>query len=187
MTETFNSHTGNIRDPRRLEKFIVSKTSSGRTILTRKPLSDPRPAFNGSQKSMRKIVRLAVTYAEFASEQAIYQSKAVGTSNSAYLLAVADYLEKPTVLDVDLRDWSEGVGQKIHIQAKDNFMVLNVRLVIREGDCILEEGEAVQSVSNSLVWTYTTKTYVAREPGLTLDAFAYDLPGNVGAYQVELR
>lgn len=187
MTETFNSYTNGITDPRRAERFIVSKTKSGRTILARKPVDSPRTEFTGSQKSMRKIVRQAVTYAEFACDQPIYQVKALGTSNTPYLLAVADYLKKPKVLDIDLRDWSEGAGQKIHIQARDDFMVLHVRLVIREVDCVLEEGEAVQSETDSLVWTYTTRTYVAREPGLSLAAYAYDLPGNVGEYEVELR
>lgn len=187
MTETFNSYADDIRDPRRLVKYVVSRTSSGRTILARKPISDPRPKFTGTQKSMRKIVRNAVTYAEFACDQAIYRSKAVGSSNSAYLLAVADYLEKPTIQDIDLRDWGERLGQEIQIKARDNFMVLSVHLIIREGDCILEEGEAVQSESEDELWIYTIKTNIAREPGLNLDAFAYDLPGNVGEYHIELR
>lgn len=187
MTETVHRDPGGLQDPRRLERFIASKTSTGQTLITRKPIPDPNPEFTGSQKSMRKIVRRAVTYAEFAWEQPIYQSKAMGTCNSAYNLAVADYLGKPEVLHMDLRDWGRNVGQNIHIQAKDNFMVLSVRLVIREGDCIVEEGDAVQSEINPLWWTYTTTTPVNREPGLFLDAFAYDLPGNVGAYSVELR
>ena len=187
MNEAYNPHPGGIRRPRYVENSVTCKTRSGQTLFTRGPIPDPRPEFNGTQKSMRRILRRAVTYAEFACNQAVYQCKAVGTGNTPYHLAVADYLEKPKVLDIDLRDWTEGSRQKIRIRATDDFIVLSVRLAIREGDCILEEGEAVQSETDRLLWTYTTRTSLARKPGICLDASAYDLPGNVGSYSIELR
>jgi hypothetical protein len=187
MSEHLDAFPGEIRDPRGQERFIVSVTSSGRKLITRKPISDIRPEYTGMPKTMRKIVRMAVTYAEFACEQPIYQSKAVGSANSAYNLAVADYLVKPQILAIDLRGWGLGIGRTIQVRAKDDFMVLGVRLVVREGDCILEEGEAVQSEENDLLWNYTTRSVIARKHGLTVDAFAYDLPGNVGKYYLALR
>lgn len=187
MTEAFRSHSGGIQRPRRLEEFIVSKTRSGRKIVARKPSFDPRVKYSGKKNSMQEEVRHAVTYAEFAWEQPLYQSKAVGTSNTAYNLAVADYLGKPEVLDIDIRGWDHQVSQGILIRARDNFMILSVRLVIRNVDEILEEGEAEQSPLDGLIWKYTTQTPVMRQPGIVLEAFAYDLPGNIGKYSIELR
>jgi hypothetical protein len=187
MTESFRPYSGGIRQPRRIDGFVVSKTHSGRTIIAQKPSFDPRVKFSGRKNSMQEDVRHAVTYAEFAHEQPLYQCKAVGTLNTAYNLAVADFLGKPEVLDIDIRGWNSKAGQTILIKAMDNFLVLRVRLVIWDGETIYEEGEAEQSQLDDLVWKYTTQTPVVRQPGMYLDAFAYDLPGNVGRYSLELR
>jgi len=184
MSENFGTFPGGIKQPNQSESFILYKTRSGKNLVARKPVSEPNQA--GQKISMQEEVRQAVNYAEFAWDQPIYQSKAVGTSNSAYNLAVADALGKPQILDVDIHEWTRKIGQTILIEAKDNFMVLSVRLVIREGETILEDGEAEQSEMDGLVWRYTLKTPVERKPGITLDAYAYDLPGNVGKYSIEL-
>ena len=93
----------------------------------------------------------------------------------------------PQILDIDVRGWIGGIGQEIRVKARDNFMVVSVRLVIRDSGIVWEEGEAAQSESDSLLWTYTTRTHVTREPGIRLSAFALDLPGNAGELQLELR
>lgn len=179
MTENFGTIPG------RAETFLVYKTRSGKNLITRKPNMNLNQG--DRNKSMQEEVRQAVTYAEFAWEQPIYQCKAVGTLNSAYNLAVADALGKPQVLDIDIQGWTRMAGQTILIEAKDNFLVLSVHLVIRDGDTILEEGQAEQSELDGLIWRYTLQTAVERKPGLTLDAYAYDLPGNVGKLSIELR
>lgn len=167
--------------------FIVTTTRSGLTLITPGPIREPNREFAGSLKSRRKAFRMAVTYADFANNQPIYQCRAAGSGVNAYQLAVADYMEKPKILDIDLRGWGRGVGEEIRIRAKDNFIVLRVHLVILDEECVLEEGDAVQSEADPLLWTYTIKTGIAREPGLCLDAYAYDIPRNVGTFGVVLR
>ena len=185
MNENFGTFPGGTKHPNQSECFIIYKTRSGKNLVTRKPASEPD--CSGQKNSVQEEVRQAVNYAEFAWDQPIYQSKAVGTSNSAYNLAVADALGKPQILDVDLRDWTRKIGQTILVEATDNFMVLSVRLVIREGETILEEGEAEQSEMDSMIWRYTLKTPVEKKPGITLNACAFDLPGNIGKYTIELK
>jgi hypothetical protein len=184
MNEDFGTSDGRVRKPNPAERFFIYKTQSGKSLAARKPAMD---ANCGQKASMQEEVRRAVTYAEFACDQPIYQCKAVGTSQSAYNLAVADALGKPQVLEIDLSGWSGKTGQTILIQARDNFLVLSVRLLIREGDIILEEGEAEQYQQDGLSWGYQLQTLVERRPGLLLDAYAYDLPGNEGKYSIELR
>ena len=183
MTEDFPALPNHLRSPRRTDRYLIHKTQSGRNLLARTPV------INGisSSLSMQDEIRQAVTYAEFACDQALYRSRAVGTSNTAYNLAVADYLGKPQVLDIDIQGWTGETGQTILVKATDNFLVLSVFLVIREGNNSLEEGEAEQSPSDSLLWKYTTQTPVQRKTGISLDAYAYDLPGNVGEYHLVLR
>jgi hypothetical protein len=169
------------------EKRVAFKTRSGHTLLASRPPLHSDREIPTAKETLQESVRQAVTYAEFASTETIYQCKALGTTFSAYHLAVEDFLEKPQVLDIDIRRWMGGIGQEIQIKARDDFMVLSVRLVIRDHEMIWETGEATQSESNSLLWTYITRTPVAREPGLWIDAYACDLPGNVGEYHLELR
>jgi hypothetical protein len=171
--------------PGRAETFIVYKTRSGKNLITRNPVMNLNQ--DDRKKSMQEEVRHAVTYAEFACEQPIYQCKAVGTLNSAYNLAVADALGKPQVLDIDIHGWTRKAGESLLIKARDNFLVLSVHLVIRERTLVIEEGEAEQSEPDSLIWRYTLQTAIERKPGIYVDAYAYDLPGNVGRYSIELR
>lgn len=186
MNEIIGANPGEDRKPFQPGKFVLYKTQSGRTLFARKPTFGSERDANGSSGSLRETVRKAVTYAEFASCQAIYQSRAVGSSLSAYHLAVADYLGKPQIVDIEIRGWTGGIGQNIRLLAKDNFMVLRVHLVIRDSRFVWESGEAEQSESNKLLWTYITRTPLEREQGLWLEACAYDLPGNTGECRLEL-
>jgi hypothetical protein len=162
---------------------VVYKTQSGKNLLARKPVINN----NGLNISMQEEIRQAVTYAEYACDQPLYQGRSVGTGNTAYNLALADYLGKPQVLDIDIRGWTGEIGQSILIKATDNFWVLSLCLVIRDGNTILEEGEAGQSTQDGLLWKYTTRTPIVRKPGIYLDAYAHDLPGNAGEYHLVLR
>lgn len=131
----------------------------------------------------------AANYATFARNQSVYLNKSVGTPLSAYNWAVADYFGIPEVLEVDLTRWTKEAGQTLLIKARDNFMVLSVRVMIRDNrDSLnaLEEGEAVQSETDELMWMYTVQTPLHTRSCTRLDVFAMDLPGNVGGYSLEL-
>jgi len=144
---------------------------------------------NQPQITRQEAFMQASTYANFAHQQPLYMNRAIGTPLSAYDWAVADYFGKPQVLDLDASEWTGGTGQTIRIRAKDNVRVLAVRVVIRDGGqdgTVLEEGEAEQSETDSLLWTFTTCRSVTHKPGSRLDVLAFDLPGNVGGYSLEL-
>ena len=184
MNESFGTFPGGVRQPNPTEQFFVYRTQSGKNLIARKPVMDPNR--DSHKQSMQEEVRRAVTYAEFACDQPIYQCKAVGATNTAYNLAVADALGKPQILGVDIRGWTRKAGQTILVKASDNFLVLSVRLVIRKGETILDQGEAEQSETDGLTWKYIFQTPLERKPGLILEARAYDLPGNEGKYSIEL-
>ncbi len=140
------------------------------------------PEFAQPQKTQRETIRSATSYAHFAHNQALYLNKAVGTLLSAYQWAMIDYYGKPQVLEIDISNWTGEIGQRIQIKAKDNLMVLSVRVRIRENDVSqieLERGEAVQSKTDRLLWTYTTRMTLPQN-GIRLEVLAYDLPGNMG-------
>ena len=165
------------------EQFVIRRTRSGRTIVANMPTFDPEREYTDSQKKQQELFRKATIYAKSAQHQAVYQLKAAGTAATAYNLAVADYFGKPEILDIDISRWTGQPGQKITIKAKDNFMVVRARLVIRpnsEDYDALDGGEAIQSTTDGLLWEFTTTQAITLTEGMQLDAYAYDLPGNLG-------
>ena len=165
------------------EQFVIRRTRSGRTIIANMPTFDPEREYTDSQKKHQALFRRATTYAKLAQNQPAYRQKAAGTGATAYNLAVADYFGKPEILDIDISMWTGQPGQKIYIKAQDNFMVVRARLVIRpnsEDYDALDGGAAIQSTTNGLLWEFTTTQTIELAPGMQLDAYAYDLPGNLG-------
>jgi hypothetical protein len=66
--------------------------------------------------------------------------------------------------------------------------VTSVHVMIRASNgsaTALEEGKAVPSDTDGLLWTYTTKTLVPMTPGTRLDVIAKDLPGNISGNSLE--
>jgi hypothetical protein len=91
-------------------------------------------------------------------------------------------------LDIDASGWTGTASETILIRAKDDTKVTCVRVVIHNGNgTIHEQGEAVQSEADDLLWIYTTTTEMTATPGLLLDASAYELPGNMGTSSVQLN
>ena len=141
---------------------------------------DPRRRLRSHRDLQLEAIRRASTYAHFSQNQPLYLNKAVGTPLCAYEWAVADYFGKPRVGQIDISQWSGGIGQTIRIQATDNLVVLRVHVKICDGACIWEEGDAKQSDTDRSAWLYTTRTALQPGPGVWLDVVAYDLPGNMG-------
>jgi hypothetical protein len=190
MNEPSGQTSGEIKNPPWQERFVVHTTRSGKTLIASKPSSEQYRVFTNSHKSVEEEIRSAATYAEFASDVEIYKYTGMLTSRNAYQVAMADYLGKPKILAIDPSQWTGGIGQPIHIKAKDDFCVLFVRLMIRENKkdgLSLEDGVAVQSETDDLLWTYTTTRQVTKKRGLRLYAFAFDLPGNVGGSCLEIK
>jgi len=167
------------------EQFVVHKTGSGKTIIAGKPLFDDNLIYTETGTMHQAAVRDAATYASFASTKEIYLHKAEETRTTAYALAVADWFGAPKVLKIDVDAWTGNAGETIRVKARDNVNVARVAVVIRnaQGD-VLEMGEAVQSGKGSAWWNYKTQSSVPLMPFPTLQAIAFDLPGNRDSFTI---
>ena len=190
MNESSNQNPNELKNPPWAERYVICTTRSGKTLIASKPTGDSYRVFTNSHNSFQEEIRGAATYADFFSDLEIYKITGDLTSRSAYHVAMADFLGKPKILAVDSSQWNGEGGQHIYVKAKDNFSVLFVRLMIRENKkngLVLEDGEAVQSETDQLLWTYTTTTRVTKKRGLRVYAFAFDLAGNVGGSCLEIK
>ena len=177
--------TGSVGD-----QFVIRKTRTGRTIIANKPTFDSNREFTDSQKAQHDAFRQATTYAKFAKNQPVYVEKAQGTEITAYNLAVADWFGRPEVLNIDISSWTGQIGQEIRVNADDNVLVTRVHVMVRASNSsatAIEEGDAIRSATDGLLWVYTTKTALPMTPGTCLDVIAYDMPGHSGGSSLELN
>lgn len=167
--------TGSVGD-----QFVIRKTRKGHTIIANKPTFDENRVFSVAQMAQQEAFRQASVYAKTAMSQSIYQEKAAQQDMSAYNAAMADWFGQPKVLDIDISNWTGEIGQTIGVKAKDDTKVISVQVSIQspDGSTTLEEGQAVLSGTDGLLWAYTTTSGVSIQPGTRVVATAKDLPGN---------
>ena len=158
---------------------VAHQTASGRTIVASKPEFDENLTYTENQTMHQAAVRDASMYASVAENHQAYISKAEETGSTAYAVAVADWYSAPRVLAIDVDGWTGNPGETSRVKARDTVMVASVLLVIRDAQGqVLEMGEAVPSEAGSAWWNYTTQSSMPLEPFPTVQAIAFDLPGN---------
>jgi hypothetical protein len=167
------------------DPLVVQKTVSGKTIVTGKPLFDESLTYTERQTMHQAAVRDSAMYASFAEHQEAYICRAQELGTSAYTLAVADWYGAPKVLEINVDGWMGKAGETIRVKARDNVMVASVLLVIRDAQgLILEMGETVQAGAGSAWWNYTTQSPISLAPFPSIQAVAFDLPGNRDSFTI---
>jgi len=165
---------------------LVYRQRGGRTIIARRPSKKFNPD-SARQLEVREIFAEAVIYARGIiadeSQKAVYQVKA-DAFRSAYNLALADFCKAPQITKHNVAGYAGQAGDTISIRAVDDFKVMWVKVVIKDGaDNILEEGDAVLS-PNGADWIYTATTANPALTGTKLIMSAADMPGNVTTQEV---
>ena len=172
----------------KLGKRLVFRVSKGgKTIVALSPVLSEDREYNEAQLGQQEAFKKAIAYAQGAKEQSLYRQLAKGTDSSGFNVAVADWFDQPQVLELNTDGWTGGVGHTIRIRAHDDTAVAGVRVTIHRNGDVLENGEAVPSQTDGLMWIYTTTANLMGTPGLQLDAHAYDLAGNTGSSSVSLN
>jgi len=158
-------------------QIVFKKDKAGRTIVSAKPTFSPNRTFTTGQLGHQKAFREASAYAKTSKGNIVYIQKAQGTPLNAYNAALADWFNKPQVLEIDTQNWNGAMEQIIRVQAQDDTRVTKVHVKITDTQgSVLEEGDAVQA--DGLWWEYATSASVADLSTAVVTATAHDLPGN---------
>jgi hypothetical protein len=124
----------------------------------------------------------AVHYAQNAMndpvKKAVYEARA-DQDNSAFNCAVADFLSKPWIDQIDAIDYAGHIGDKIRVIASDNVKASSVNLSITSGAGTELESGACVFDSEGMNWIYTATTAQSPVAGLKLIAVVRDMPGHV--------
>jgi len=159
------------------EQFVIRKGRGGSTIISDKPTFGADRVFTDEQLAHQEDFQQAILYARSVKDEPVYVAKAEGTEMTAFNAAVADWFNKPVVLQIDARAWNGQSGQTIRVKAKDDTRVTQVTVRITAADeTLLEQGEAAQV--DNLWWAYTSTTVVADPASARIVATAEDRPGN---------
>lgn len=167
--------SGNLGD-----QFTVRTNKNGRTIVSAKKDFENDRTYSPAQLAQQQAFREAVAYAKAMMGQEIYIIKANGGPRSPYNLAMADWFNRPQILEVDLSGWMGAAGELIRMRAQDDVLVAGVTVTISDGDgVVLESGQATEG--GALWWEYAPSGDFTGQQ-VTLTIAARDLPGHIGEY-----
>jgi hypothetical protein len=172
------------------EQVTVRKVN-GRIVVTNRPKRKRTGPLTEKVLAQRERFQDAVAYAkkQAADEQsrALYAKAIKGKFGSVYSVALADYINVPVVRLIDSSGYEGNVGNTLLIEAKDDFMVTKVHVMVTGPDgVVIEQGAAVPDAERICGWRYVTTVPNATVKGTKITAIAYDRPGNQGTGEVLL-
>ena len=165
---------------------LVIRQVNGKTIISIRPKKREVPTDHQLKTKARFM--LAVDYAKKQmadpNSKALYKKAAVREIPNAYTAALKDFLNKPTVTIVDVKDYTGAIGSEIHVVAKDDFEVASVRVdIYNAADALLESGYAAPNkVRNG--WSYAVATLNMPTAGSRVVVTAKDRPKNESVKEV---
>jgi hypothetical protein len=160
----------------KLGNQVIFRNVNGQSIMQNFPSRRHKKAVGKQVETcqrFREASRYAKTVLKNPEMLAAYRAKAK-KGQTAYNVAVADYLTSPVVTDIDASMYHGHAGEKITVTAKDSFRVMEVTVILTgpEG-VILEKGACIPGISE-VHWHYTAQTEIGNTDGLKISAVARD-------------
>jgi len=153
---------------------------SGRVVMSAKRGESSVPP-TAEQLAVQRRFKRGVIYAKAVLKDPTlkaYYTALAGPDQSAYNMALKDFMRPPVIESISTDDYHGAVGEPILILAYDDFKVDSVRVVIRNAaGGIIEQGNAVLQI-NGLDWVYTSTIENLVLVGTTITVIAVDTPGN---------
>lgn len=184
-----------IKDPTELggmlgESLSVRKVN-GRVIIKNRAVRKVSTPPTDKQIAIRDKFVEANKYAgRQIAQPAIKEMYATGVDEkkkTPFLVALSDFLVAPRVTSIDTFHYRGGIGDKLIVNAIDDFMVTEVIVTITDASgAIIEEGEAGPDAEGVHLWAYTATVANATLAGTKIQAMAFDRPGNRGSAEVVL-
>jgi hypothetical protein len=158
---------------------MANRPAKRRGKASQKQAAVQRKFKDASQYAKRQIAQ--------PESNTLYASGITESKNTAYLVAMNDYLIAPTVDSIDALSYHGVIGDSIVAIAIDDFMVTKVKVIIRNvAGALIEEGEAAPDQMRSNRWEYKATAANSTLTGTKIRAIAYDRPGNTGTAEIVL-
>lgn len=164
----------------RVGNMIGFRQTGGDTEAYRLPGKRKKAGTPGQQAARQRFLE-ATYYAKSVNadpvKKAIYKAK-TGKRQSAYNLALSDYIKKPEIKSIALDNYLGQTGNTIVIRAIDDFKVSAVTVMIMNASgAIVEQGGAVEQ-PGGVDWIYTATVANPQYADARVIVSADDLAGN---------
>ena len=103
------------------DQVVFCTGRGGQTIVAIRPSYNSDRILSSAQQAHMEAFRQAIAYSKTAKDNAEYTIKAKGTALTSYNVAVADWFNKPEVLEIDANSWTGEIGQSIRIKVQDDY------------------------------------------------------------------
>ena len=165
----------------KIGNVVIRQTAHGIVLANAPRKSSRKP--NQQEMAIRNRFSDAAEYArrqlQYHTTKEMYQAKVNPKLNSAYVVAVKDFLSPPKILNLDITRYHGKIGNPIIVDAEDDFRVNLVRITIKDASGkTIERGQASRRISYSDQWIYIASVKNDLLPGSSITARAEDLPGN---------
>ena len=165
---------------------LVFRQRDGKTIATvavDEWTHEGTPAQHVRRTKFQRAVLYGQTVNADPAAKETYKA-AAEPGQSAYNVALADFMNAPDISEIDVSGYTGLPGQRIRIQVTDDFKVRSVALKIENEDgTLVEEGNAELDEATGIDWLYTT---TAENTSLINDKItitAMDIPDNLSVEQ----
>jgi hypothetical protein len=166
--------------------IVVYRQYRGKTLLCNRP--EKRNTITPHQQKMKSRFLEAVAFAKKMiadpATKALYQPGPESKFTSAYAAALADYLKRPVIDDVDVTGYHGNEGDMIIVKASDIARTLTVTMTVMgiNGE-VIEQGEALPNAFN-LDYVFSGRKKNNLVHGSVLRVTVTDKPGNVVVREV---
>lgn len=166
-----------------IDNWVYRRNGDG-MLIAKRPTITAAPT--AAQLAVREIFRAAAAYARSVQLDAVqrprYEAAARAKGMRPFAFAVADFLNEPQVLGIDTSAFHGAVGQRIKVRARDDFEVMGVTVIIRDGEgAVIQQGAAVLTDG---VWDYAATVGIAPGEELAIEATAIDRPGHTSRMSI---
>ena len=163
-----------------VSELLVFKQLGGKTVVSQAPQKRERE-FTEGEKAHQGKFRQAILYGKSVNADATIKAeykKQAEEDQSAYNVAVADFMNAPEIEEIDVSNYTGAVGSTIRIRATDDFLVTRVNVKIENDDATLAEQADAVLDANGVDWLFTAKKNNATLAGDKITITVNDSPGN---------
>ncbi len=171
-------------------KTHVYRTIRGQLQMINTPAKSGK--LSVSQESMSYKLKRAADYwqnvKKFPELLQAYEKRKTTRMFSAYLVAVSDSMNPPTVHYIKAEQYRGAIGDTITIKATDDLKVTRVLVMINDANGkVIERGDATRMYHNKpQIFKYIATVTNETLKGTVITVSAFDLPGNKGTGEVVL-